>query len=323
MNTTQALQFDKDLHQKKLTVIRFFDAAVSQVWDAWTKSELLDQWWAPEPWKAETSHMDFSVGGYWLYSMVGPDQTRHWARVDYTAIDPVKSFEAVDSFCDENGRVTEDLPGMEWKNVFKSTGNGTTVTVEIFFKSVADLEKIIAMGFREGFTSALNNLDRYISTHFKMRKEMKPDNKARVTNYLNFPGTTEEAFNFYKSVFNGQFRGKGLQRFGDIDLPADAPPMSEADKKLIIHAELTILGNYVLMATDATESMGFNLVQGNNMHINLEPESREETQRLFDALADGGTVHMPLQDMFWGAFFGQVTDRFGINWMFNYQEENA
>jgi len=94
--------------------------------------------------------------------------------------------------------------------------------------------------------------------------------------------------------------------------------LSDADKKLIIHAELTILGGHVLMATDSPESMGFKLETGNNMHINIEPETKEETKRLFDALSEGGQVTMPLQDMFWGAYWGVCLDRFGIRWMFNY-----
>ncbi|HEY5773781.1 MAG TPA: VOC family protein [Chitinophagaceae bacterium] len=141
---------------------------------------------------------------------------------------------------------------------------------------------------------------------------------ARVTTYLNFPGKTEEAFMHYKNIFNGEFTGAGLRRFGDIKMPDGMPPMSEADKKLIIHAELSILAGHVLMATDSPESMGFKMATGNNMHINIEPETKEETKRLFDALSEGGNITMPLQDMFWGAYFGTCTDKYGINWMFNW-----
>jgi PhnB protein len=82
------------------------------------------------------------------------------------------------------------------------------------------------------------------------------------------------------------------------------------------------MGGYVLMATDSPESMGFKIIHGNNMHINLEPESREETKRLFDALSKDGSVNMPLEDMFWGAYFASFTDKFGINWMLNFQKVN-
>jgi uncharacterized glyoxalase superfamily protein PhnB/uncharacterized protein YndB with AHSA1/START domain len=317
--TTSKTQMEKDLKNKKITVTRFFDAAPEHVWTAWTESEYLDEWWAPKPWKAETKSMDFRVGGYWLYAMVGPDNTKHWARFDYTRINPKKSFDAEDSFCDENGKKSHDLPGMKWKTDFHKDGQGTKVIVDLTFKTEADLQKTIEMGFEAGFAAALGNLDHYLSTQFKLRKEMKTNNKPRVTTYLNFPGKTEEAFNFYKKVFKGTFTGNGLKRFGDIEMPAEAPPMSAADKKLIIHAELTIMNGHVLMATDSPESMGFEMQYGNNMHINVEPGSREETKRLFDALSVGGNVTMPLSDMFWGAYFGSFTDKYGINWMFHFQ----
>jgi PhnB protein len=143
----------------------------------------------------------------------------------------------------------------------------------------------------------------------------------RTCTYLNFPGNTETAFNFYKKVFRTEFNGKGIQRFGDIPAEVGHPPLSEADKKLVLHVELPITGGHVLMATDAPESMGFKLNAGNNMHISIEPDSRAETKRLFEALSDGGNVTMPLKDMFFGAYYGSCTDQFGINWMVNFAEQ--
>jgi PhnB protein len=140
---------------------------------------------------------------------------------------------------------------------------------------------------------------------------------ARVCTYLNFSRNTEEAFNFYKSVFGGEYTGGGIARFGDFPPQEGMPPLAEADKNLIMHIELPILNVHVLMGTDAPESMGFNLNSGNNVHINLEPDTREETKKLFAALSAGGKVTMELQDTFWGAFFGTCTDKFGIQWMFN------
>jgi len=133
---------------------------------------------------------------------------------------------------------------------------------------------------------------------------------SRVSTYLNFPGNTEEAFNFYKNIFGTEFQGKGIQRFGDFPTPPGAPSLSEADKKLIIHVELPILGGHVIMATDAPESMGLKVEMGNNVHINLEPDSKEETKRLYDALSEGGKVTMELMDMFWGAYFGSCIDKY-------------
>ena len=140
---------------------------------------------------------------------------------------------------------------------------------------------------------------------------------ARVNTYLNFPRNTEEAFNFYKSVFGGDFGGMGIARFGDIPAQEGMPSLAENDKNLVMHIELPITGGHVLMGTDAPESMGFRVNFGNNIHISLEPDTRAETKRLFDALSAGGKITMDLQDMFWGAYYGSVTDKYGVQWMVN------
>ena len=141
---------------------------------------------------------------------------------------------------------------------------------------------------------------------------------ARVNTYLNFTNNTEEAFNFYKSIFGGEFSGGGIARFSDIPPMEGAPEISESDKNLVMHIELPILGGHTLMGTDAPESMGFKVNMGNNVHVSLEPDSREETKNLFDALSAGGKVTMDLQDMFWGAYYGSCVDKFGVQWMFNF-----
>lgn len=143
---------------------------------------------------------------------------------------------------------------------------------------------------------------------------------ARVSTYLNFTRNTEEAFDFYKSVFRGEFSCE-VTRFGDIPPQEGMPPLSEEDKNLIMHISLPITGEHILMGTDAPESMGFRLNAGNNVHINLEPDTRAETKRLFDALSAGGTITMELQDTFWGAYYGSFADKFGIQWMVNCAEK--
>jgi len=144
---------------------------------------------------------------------------------------------------------------------------------------------------------------------------------ARVSTYLNFPRNTEEAFNFYKSIFGGEFSGAGVGRFKDIPPAEGMPQIAEEDKNLIMHIELPILGGHILMGTDAPESMGFNVNFGNNTYINLEPDTKAETKKLFDALSVDGKVTMELQEMFWGAYFGSCTDKFGVQWMFNCTEK--
>jgi PhnB protein len=139
---------------------------------------------------------------------------------------------------------------------------------------------------------------------------------ARVSTYLNFPRSTEQAFNFYRSVFGGEFSAP-ISRFSEIPAAPGQPEISEADKNLIMYIELRILGGHVLMGTDAPESMGFSVKPGNNIYINLEPDTRAETDRLFAALSVDGEVEMPLQEMFWGSYYGSLTDQFGVQWMFN------
>jgi PhnB protein len=139
---------------------------------------------------------------------------------------------------------------------------------------------------------------------------------ARTSTYLNFPRATEAAFNFYKSVFGTEFTAP-IARFKDIPPEPDQPLINKADQDLVMHVALPILGGHILMGTDAPESMGFTVKFGNNMFINLEPDTRSETMRLFKLLAVGGKVEMPLQEMFWGGYFGSLVDQYGVNWMFN------
>lgn len=140
---------------------------------------------------------------------------------------------------------------------------------------------------------------------------------ARVSVYLNFQNQTEEAFNFYRHVFNGEFVGE-ISRFGDIPPSEDMPPVTEEVKNLVMNVALQIMDGFLIMGTDAPESMGFKLHMGNNVYINLEPESKEETERLFAELSAGGAVEQELQEMFWGAYYGSCKDKFGVQWMFSY-----
>ena len=162
MAVTTEAQVKKDLANNKITVKRQFDAPPQQVWDAWTKSEILDQWWAPKPWRAETKKLDFKVGGQWIYAMVGPKNEKHWARVDYTKIDSPRSFDGTDAFADENGVKSQNMPETKWHVEFNKAGSGTEVVVDLTATKRDDLEKLLEMGFEEGFKSGLDNLDEYL-----------------------------------------------------------------------------------------------------------------------------------------------------------------
>lgn len=148
----------------KLVVTRSFSAVKDKVWRAWTERELLDQWWAPKPWKTETKEMNFTEGGHWLYAMVGPEGKKHWCRADYKTIDAQNSFAAKDAFCDENGTPNTDFPSMDWHNTFIAAGDSTDVKIEITFDSEESLNKIVEMGFKEGFSMGLSNLDELLET---------------------------------------------------------------------------------------------------------------------------------------------------------------
>jgi PhnB protein len=159
MTTIEKIKFIKDLPNKKITVVRYFDAPVEKVWRAWTEKELLDQWWAPKPWKAVSRSMDIREGGSWLYAMEGPEGERHWAKVDFKTIVKPKSIVMDDYFVDENGKRNEELPFMNWHCEFMQEDSRTRVSITITADKVSDLEKIMEMGFEEGFTAALGNLD--------------------------------------------------------------------------------------------------------------------------------------------------------------------
>ncbi len=138
---------------------------------------------------------------------------------------------------------------------------------------------------------------------------------ARTSTSLSFKKNTEEAFNFYKSVFGTDFV-RPIARFAEMP-ENETCKVADEDKNLILHVELPILGGHILMGSDAPESMNFKVNFGNNIYITLEPDTRAETEKLFIALSANGQIEMPLQDMFWGAYFGSCTDRFGVKWMVN------
>jgi len=139
---------------------------------------------------------------------------------------------------------------------------------------------------------------------------------ARTSIYLNFMGRTEEAFNFYRELFGTEFIAP-FQRMSSVPPDPNQPPLPADEQDMIMHVELPILGDLVLMGTDMLASMGHELKLGNNISLNLEPDTRAETDQLYHALSEGGEVDMPLQEMFWGGYFGSCTDKFGVRWMFN------
>ncbi|MFC4818560.1 MULTISPECIES: VOC family protein [unclassified Flavobacterium] len=141
---------------------------------------------------------------------------------------------------------------------------------------------------------------------------------ATVNVYLTFNGNTEEAFNFYKSVFGGEFSFIG--RFKDMPADDNCPPPTEEEANKIMHVSLPISKETVLMASDSTEGSG-TVTFGNNFSVSINTENKDEADRLFNGLSAGGKIIMPLADTFWGAYFGMFVDKFGINWMVNFDQQ--
>jgi uncharacterized protein YndB with AHSA1/START domain len=154
--------FTVDKAKKTVSITREFDAGQSLVWDAFTKAELLDQWVAPKPWMSKTKVMDFKVGGRRFYAMVGPDGQERWAIQKYTSISPITNFKMFNAFADKDEN--PELPGSEWDYTFSEQNGKTTVRITIYNESLARMEKMIEMGFTEGFKMSMNNLENLLST---------------------------------------------------------------------------------------------------------------------------------------------------------------
>ncbi len=151
--------------EKQLKAERTFNAPVDLVWRAWTHPVILDEWWAPKPFKARTLHMDFTVGGYWLYAMDGPIEHTPYSKAEFLAIEPLKSYTGLDSFTDETGKAIDGMPKMHWQVTFEANGDTTNVTVVTTFEKMEDLQKIVEMGFKEGFAAAHGNLDDWFTAN--------------------------------------------------------------------------------------------------------------------------------------------------------------
>jgi uncharacterized protein YndB with AHSA1/START domain len=148
----------KDLKEKSILVAREFNSTVANVWRCYTEAELLDQWWGPAPWRAETKTMKFEVGGFWLYAMVSPEGEKHWGIMNYKAIEPNKSIHLEDGFCDEEGVMNNELPISIGSFNFNSTAKGTLVEFKMTYTTEQQLKTIIEMGFEQGITACLEQL---------------------------------------------------------------------------------------------------------------------------------------------------------------------
>ena len=162
MKTDLLFDFTVDKTAKTATVTREFDADLSLVWDAYTKQEILDQWWAPKPWTSKTKFMNFDVGGRRFYAMVGPEGQERWSIQTYTSISPKTNFKMFNAFADKDEN--PELPGSEWDFNFSEQNGKTKVSITIYNESLDRMEKMIEMGFKEGTAMTMKNLEELLAT---------------------------------------------------------------------------------------------------------------------------------------------------------------
>lgn len=154
-----------DKEKNAVKAERTFAAQLPLVWRAWTEKEILDQWWAPKPWQARTKTLDLRPGGIWLYAMTGPNGEVHWSKLDYIEVVKEQLYTGQSVFCDENGTPVAGMNASKWHVEFKGDGNVTNVTTILTFETIEDMERLIAIGFKEGFAMGHGNLDEYLQNH--------------------------------------------------------------------------------------------------------------------------------------------------------------
>ncbi len=170
MNRKLLSNFSVDKENKTIHITREFNADLELVWQAWTTSELLEQWFGPSPFRAETISMDFREGGFWHYTLISDEYGKQWGRTDYHKIVNLKYFTASDSFLDENQNLIPDYPVSKWKIDFNQKDYLTIIKVTTTYTSIEDLEKMIKWGYMDGFKAVMRNLDLLIE---KLKKQSK------------------------------------------------------------------------------------------------------------------------------------------------------
>lgn len=158
-----SVSFNRNPVGNELVVTSTFDAPLKTIWDAFTDAKILDKWWAPEPYKAVTKAMEFTVQGRWFYYMLSPQGEKQWCIVDFLKIEPMKYFEAWDTFSDEHGNLKTDMPRGKWRNSFSEENGVATVVNILSGETLSDLKKLIEMGFEEGYKTGLTQLNKLIN----------------------------------------------------------------------------------------------------------------------------------------------------------------
>lgn len=219
---------------REIRISRLLNAPIELVWEMWTDPEHIKNWWGPSGFTNTITKMDVKAEGEWNLVMHGPDGTDYKNKSIFREIVEHKKI------------VYEHISGPQFIATinFESRGEQTYIDWHMLFESKEQFIQVVkTFKADEGLKQNVEKLNNYLHSQLSIRKQLKTNKMARTSTYLNFPGNTEEAFSFYKSVFKTEFHGNGIQRFGDIPATAGHPPLSEADKKLILHVELPILAD--------------------------------------------------------------------------------
>lgn len=278
--------------KKTITVQAVINAGQESVWEFYTNPEHITQWnSASDDWHTPSAENNLQPGGKFNYRMESKDGSLGF---DYWGIyDELKPPEFLDFTLGDGRKVIVTFTDMKEK---------TSAVIEFEPEDTNSMEMQ-----RDGWQAILDNFKKYV--------EVK---KMTVFNpYLNFAGSTEEAFIFYKSVFGGEY--VNFTRFED--LPIEGMTLPEEARGKIMHISLPIGSGQMLMGSDALESLGQKLVPGNNLNISIHPDSKEEADQLFNLLSKGGIVEMQMAEQPWGDYYGSFQDKFGVHWMINYHAE--
>lgn len=163
MKTELLFNLSVNKEKNSISMVCEFSANIQSVWDAWTKSELLDKWWAPKPYHVETKTFEFKEGGMWLYVMVGPENDKHWSIFEYKKIEPLKEIVCMDAFTDESGNTDPQQPRSLWTNIFSENDDMTTINIILQPDTPDSLDMLIKMGFKEGIEMSFNNLNELLN----------------------------------------------------------------------------------------------------------------------------------------------------------------
>jgi uncharacterized glyoxalase superfamily protein PhnB/uncharacterized protein YndB with AHSA1/START domain len=310
--------------ESELVISRVFNAPREQVWKAWTDPEFIKSWWGPKGFTSPVCIVNFRLGGDYLFCMRSSEGQNFWSRGTYLEVAKPEKLVMTDSFSDEHGNIVPAADyGMQgdWplelmvSVTFEDYDGKTRFVLRHHGLPEGEMVNMTETGWNESLDKLDQVLFQFQNENFNSSAGGSETATLTVNPYLNFPGNTEEAFNFYKTVFGGEFQM--LTRFRDTPDGANFQP--DIQNK-IMHIALPIGKGNVLMATDAIESLEHKHTAGNNFYLTLSATSRNEADSLFCKLSLDGKIEMAMNTTFWGSYVGMCKDKFDIQWMISFDE---